>query len=119
MVSSVPEYEVISPYQSDESGNMVNPFIHGHIRTRRSANEPNFSYFKVQAFGRSLHLNLTEARPLISSAAIVQTVDNNGGSTYKEIPRGAYYTGHVISDPGSLVAVSGKEGLVSEKLFIQ
>jgi len=98
---------------------VVNHFLHGLSRTRRGINDPNFWYFRVEAFGKSLHLNVTEARPLMSSRAVVQTVDNNGSSTYKKISRGIHYTGHVISDPESLVAISGNRGLVSEKPFIQ
>ena len=60
-------------------------------------------------------MNLTKVRPFISSAALVQTVHINGSSTYKEIPRGVYYTGHVTSDPGSLVAINEKKGLVRKQ----
>ncbi|XP_020600997.1 A disintegrin and metalloproteinase with thrombospondin motifs 6-like [Orbicella faveolata] len=56
-------------------------------------------------------MNLTKVRPFITSAALVQTVHINGSSTYKEIPRGVYYTGHVTSDPGSLVAINENNGL--------
>ena len=105
-----------TPYESDESGNLVNSFLQEQFKTRRDTKGPNLKYFKVQAFGRSLHLKVTEAKPQISLGAMVQTVDDNGSSTYKEIPRGVYYSGHVMSDPGSLVAVNGNKGLVSDKL---
>lgn len=112
---SVPEYEVISPYQSDEFGNLVGYSLRTQTRTRRNTKEANFWYFKVEAFGRSIHMNLTKVRPYITSAALVQTVHTNGSSTYKEIPRGVYYTGHVTSDPGSLVAINENNGLVSKQ----
>lgn len=105
-----------TPYESDESGNLVNGFLQEQFKTRRDTKGPNLKYFKVQAFGRSLHLKVTEAKPQISLGAMVQTVDDNGSSTYKEIPRGVYYSGHVVSDPGSLVAINGNKGLVSDKL---
>ena len=112
---SVPEYEVISPYQADEFGNLVGYSLLTQTRMRRNTNEANFWYFKVEAFGRSIHMNLTRVRPYIRSAALVQTVHTNGSSTYKEIPRGVYYTGHVTSDPGSLVAVNENNGLVRKQ----
>ena len=112
---SVPEYEVISPFQADEFGNLVGYSLPTQTRTRRNTNEASFWYFKVEAFGTSIHMNLTKVRPFISSAALVQTVHINGSSTYKEIPRGVYYAGHVTSDPGSLVAINEKKGLVRKQ----
>lgn len=112
---SVPEYEVILPYQSDESGNLVDYSLRCQTRTRRSTNKPNFWFFKMDAFGKSIHLNVTEVNPYIISGALVQTIHNNGSSTYKEITRSVYYAGHVMSERRSLVAISSRNGLVSEK----
>lgn len=109
---SVPEYEVISPLQADEFGNLVGYPLHTQTRTRRNTNEANFWYFKVEAFGRSIHMNLTKVRPYITSTALVQTVHVNRSSTYKEIPRVVHYTGQVTYDRGSLVAISEISGLV-------
>ena len=106
---------MILPYQSDKSGNMVNHFLHEQTRPRRSTHEPNVRYFNVHAFGRSMRLNVTQSKPLISSGALVQTLNSDGSTTYRDIPHGAYYTGHVVSDPGSLVAVRGNKRLVSRK----
>lgn len=109
----VPEYEVIAPYKSDDSGSFVDYVHHDEERTRRATSEPNFWYFKIEAFGRSLHLNVTKVMPKITAGAVVETVDHSGKSTYKEVPRGVHYTGHVTSGPESLVAISGNKGLVS------
>lgn len=109
----VPEYEVIAPYKSDDSGSFVDYVHHDEERTRRATSEPNFWYFKIEAFGRSLHLNVTKVMPKITAGAVVETVDHSGKSTYKEVPRGVHYTGHVTSEPESLVAISGNKGLVS------
>ena len=108
----VPEYEVISPYQADESGNLVGYSLRTQTRTRRKR---NFWYFKVEAFGRSIHMNLTKVRPYVTSTALVQTVHANRSSTYKEIPRVVHYTGQVTSDPGSLVAINENNGLVRKQ----
>lgn len=107
----VPEYEVIAPYKSDDSGSFVDYVHHDEERTRRATSEPNFWYFKIEAFGRSLHLNVTKVMPKITAGAVVETVDHSGKSTYKEVPRGVHYTGHVTSEPESLVAISGNKGL--------
>lgn len=109
---SVPEYEVISPYQADEFGNLVAYSLRIQTRKRRNTNEANFWYFNVEAFGGSIHMNLTKVRPYITSTALVQTVHVNRSSTYKEISRAVHYTGQVTSDPGSLVAISERNGLV-------
>ena len=109
----VPEYEVIAPYKSDDSGSFVDYVHHDEERTRRATSEPNFWYFKIEAFGRSLHLNVTKVMPKITAGAVVETVDHSGKSTYKEVPHGVHYTGHVTSEPESLVAISGNKGLVS------
>ena len=109
----VPEYEVIAPYKSDDSGSFVDYVHHDEERTRRATSVPNFWYFKIEAFGRSLHLNVTKVMPKITAGAVVETVDHSGKSTYKEVPRGVHYTGHVTSEPESLVAISGNKGLVS------
>ena len=58
-------------------------------------------------------LNVTQMKPLVSSNALIQTVHNDGTSTYKDIPHGLHYTGHVVSDPDSLVALRENKGLVS------
>ena len=104
---------MIAPYQSDESGNMIGTFFQGQARTRRETNVPNARYYSVNAFGRSMLLNVTQTKPLISSSALIQTVHNDGTSTYNDIPHGLHYTGHLVSEPESLVAVSENKGLVS------
>ena len=114
-IFSVPEYEVISPYQADEFGNLVGYSLRTQTRTRRNTNEANYWYLKVKAFGRSLHMNLTKVRPYITSTALVQTVHVNKSSTYKEIPRVVHYAGQVTSDPGSLVAITEMKGLVRKR----
>lgn len=111
--SPVPEYEVTALYQSDEYGNKVENLLHGKTRARRATYEQNSLYYNIQAFGRSMLLNVTQMKPPVSSNALIQTVHNDGTSTYKDIPHGLHYTGHVVSDPDSLVALRENKGLVS------
>ena len=104
---------MIALHQSDEYGNTVENLLHGKTRARRATNEQNALYYSIQAFGRSIILNVTQMKPLVSSNALIQMVHNDGTSTYKDIPHGLHYTGHVVSDPDSLVALSENKGLVS------
>ena len=100
-------------YQSDEYGNIVENLLHGKTRARRATYEQNSLYYNIQAFGRSMLLNVTQMKPPVSSNALIQMVHNDGTSTYKDIPHGLHYTGHVVSDPDSLVALRENKGLVS------
>ncbi|XP_068687209.1 A disintegrin and metalloproteinase with thrombospondin motifs 6-like isoform X1 [Montipora foliosa] len=108
----VPAYEITTPYFSDGFGNLLGKRIpRVKTRQRRHTSKPELKFFKVQAFGRTLHLKVTEAKPKISSEAMIERIETDGRRTYKEIPEGLYYTGQVVSDPGSKVALSGHTGL--------
>ena len=117
---SVPAYEITTPYFSDGFGNLLGKRIpQVKTRQRRDTSNPKLKFFKVQAFGRTLHLKVTEAKPKISSEAMIERIETDGRRTYKEIPEGLYYTGQVVSDPGSKVALSGHTGLVSGKSLLK
>ena len=115
---SVPAYEITTPYFSDEFGNLLGKRI-PQIKARQRRDTSNLKFFKVQAFGRTLHLKVAEAKPKISSEAMIERIETDGRRTYKEIPEGLYYTGQVVSDPGSKVALSGHTGLVSGKSLLK
>ena len=109
----VPEYEVTSPFQADESGNFLSYKLHEHARRRRDAEKPNVWYYQVEAFGMSLHLNLTKNTKVLAPGMVVQTVNKNGSAEYSKPPYTALYDGHVTSDPNSKVAIGNHDGLVS------
>ena len=62
----------------------------------------------------SLHLNLTKNEELMSPWLTVERHEN-GTVTREDAPHNTFFTGHVNSEPGSLVAVSNENGLVSLK----
>ena len=109
----VPEYDVTSPFQADESGNFLSYKLHEHARRKRDADEPYVWYYQIQAFGMSLHLNLTKNTNLFVPGLVVEKVTKNGSTEYSEPPHTAFYDGHVSSDPNSVVAIGNHDGLVS------
>ena len=111
---TVPEYEVISPVQVDEDNRFLSHNLNIHARHKRHAEEPRVWYYNVQAFGMSLHLNLTKNDELMSPWLTVERHEN-GTVTREDPPHNTFFTGHVNSEPGSLVAVSNENGLVSLK----
>ena len=115
---SVPEYDVTSPFQADESGNFLSYKLHEQARRRRDADEPNAWYYKMEAFGMTLHLNLTKSKNLFERGLVVETIHKNGSKGYSEPPHTAFYDGHVISDPNSVVAISNHDGLVSNIIIL-
>ena len=108
----MPEYEVISPFQADETGEFLSHELHKRSRRKRSIDQPNNWFYNMEAFGFKLHLNVTKSRHILAPGAIVETVHENGSKSYAAPPKNTFYSGHVVSHPGSLVAVSNHDGLV-------
>lgn len=104
---SVPEYDVIIPYQLDERGLPLSD----PQRQRRTEEPRENIFYKVAAFGRDLHLNLTLNRKLMSRDLVMETRHADGTVSYASPPKNTYYLGHVMSDPHSIVAVSDDGGL--------
>ena len=69
-------------------------------------------YYNVQAFGMSLHLNLTKNEELMSPWLTVERHEN-GTVTREDPPHNTFFNGHVNSKPLSSVAIGNKNGLVS------
>ncbi len=109
---TVPEYEVISPIQVDEERRFLSQNLNIHARQKRNSDEPRIWYYIVQAFGMSLHLNLTKNEKLMSPWLTVERHEN-GTVTSEDPPQNSFFIGHVNSEPGSSVAVSNEAGLVS------
>lgn len=109
--AEVPEYEVISPFQADDAGEFITHELHKRSRTKRSIYQPDSWFYKMDAFGFSLHLNVTKAKHLLAPGSIVETTHKNGSKSYTALPKNTFYSGHVVSHPGSVVAVSNHGGL--------
>ena len=108
----VPEYDVTRPFRADESGTFLSYKLDGHARWKRDADKPGVLYYKIEAFGLSLHLNLTTPSTIFRPGLVVETFHKNKSKTYSELPHTAFFNGHVISDPNSVVAISNHNGLV-------
>ena len=111
---SVPAYEVISPFQADDAGKFISHELYKQSRTKRSTTQPDSWFYKMDAFGLSLHLNVTKAKHLLAPGSIVETTHENGSKSYTALPKNSFYSGHVVSHPGSVVAISNEGGLVSQ-----
>lgn len=112
----MPEYEVISPFQADETGQFITHALHKRSRTKRTTAQPTFWFYNMKAFGLSLHLNVTKAKNILALGSIVETTHENGSKTYTTPPKNTFYGGHVVSHPGSVVAISNQDGLVSTSM---
>ena len=115
-LSLVPEYEVISPFQADDAGQFITHELHKRSRTKRSTSQPDSWFYKMDAFGFSLHLNVTKAKHLLAPGSIVETTHENGSKSYTSLPKNTFYSGHVVSHPGSVAAISNQGGLVSNNV---
>ncbi len=104
---AVPEYDVIIPHQLDDTGHPLYD-----QRQRRSDESRENIFYKVPAFGRELHLNLTLNKNLMPPNLVVETRHADGTVSRAPAPKNTYYLGHVVSDPHSMVAVSDEGGLV-------
>lgn len=112
VILSVPEYEVISPFQADETGQFITHALHKRSRAKRATVQPTFWFYNIKAFGFSLHLNVTKAKHILAPGSIVETTHENGSKSYTTPPKNTFYSGHVVSHPGSVVAISNQDGLV-------
>lgn len=108
----MPKYEVISPFQADEAGQFITHTLHRRSRRKRSTGQQQFWFYSVNAFGSSLHLNVTKAKNILSPGSIVETTHKNGSISYSTPPKNTFHRGHVVSHPGSAVTISNLNGLV-------
>lgn len=123
-LAEVPEYEVVSPFQADETGKFVTHILQKRSRTKRTTSKQSSWFYKINAFGLTLHLNVTKGRHIVAPGTVVETTHENGSTTYSAPPKNTFYSGHVVSHPASSVAISNQDGLtgminlLSHALFI-
>ena len=110
--AAVPEYEVVSPFQADETGKFVTHILQKSSRTKRTTSKQSSWFYKINAFGLPLHLNVTKDRHIVAPGTVVETTHENGSTTYSAPPKNTFYSGHVVSHPASSVAISNQDGLV-------
>lgn len=107
---TVPEYEVIHPYQSNAAGEATSFALH-QSRHRRSTDDSDVKYYQLKAFGSDLHIRLKRNIALMNPRLTVESQNEDGSMTSHSVPDNTFYLGHVSSDPGSVVALSTHQGL--------
>ncbi|XP_048588583.1 A disintegrin and metalloproteinase with thrombospondin motifs 1 isoform X1 [Nematostella vectensis] len=109
----VPDYEVASPFQVDHKGDFLTYKLHhpSPHRHKRSAAEPRLQFVNIRALSLNLNMKLTPASGPSHARLVMETHHENGTTTYADPPQAQYYQGHVVSKPGSMVALSNSGGL--------
>ena len=82
-------------------------------RVRRDTTIRKQRFYNISITGLTLHLNLTINEHLLAPGFHVETKHRNGSITNSTTPQRKFYHGHVVSYPGSRVALSGENRLVS------
>ncbi|KAK2546797.1 hypothetical protein P5673_033553 [Acropora cervicornis] len=106
----VPNYDVATPFQTDENGGFVSHELDLQTKHKRSTEEPNAWYLSIKVFGMSLHLNLTRNNEFLAPDLRIER-HQNGTVTYEDVPQSSFLQGHVNSVLGSFVSISHDNGL--------
>ncbi|XP_015757272.1 PREDICTED: A disintegrin and metalloproteinase with thrombospondin motifs 3-like [Acropora digitifera] len=106
----IPNYDVATPFQTDENGGFVSHELDLQTKHKRSTEEPNAWYFSIKIFGMSLHLNLTRNNEFLAPDLRIER-HQNGTVTYEDVPQNSFLQGHVNSVLGSSVSISHDNGL--------
>ena len=89
-----------------------------HERHTREVHEGGKWHYKMEAFGKKMHLKLRRNTQLVKPGLELETRNDNGDITLTPVKSDSYFHGKVASDPGSFVAVSNDKGLVSNVICI-
>ena len=112
LINLAPKYEITEPYQSNEQGEFVSHTLHAR-RTRDVHDSGTPLFYKMDAFGKKMHLKLKQNTQLVKPGFEIETRYENGDVSRTPIKSDSLYNGKELSDPDSLVAVSNGRGLVS------
>ena len=108
---TVPEYDVILPSQADKHGSFASYNLNEHARKKRSTHkEPDEWYYNIRAFGKRMHLKVRKNDESLGPGLVLEKHHADGFKTAHQLPKRSYFTGHVTSDPSSLVAISNDDG---------
>lgn len=116
MISIVPEYEITEPYQSNSDGEFLSHTL--HERHSRDILDSGEWHFKMDAFGKKMHMKLRKNTQMVKPGLELETRHGNGDVTRTPVKSDSYLLGEEASDPGSLVALSNDKGLVRCLFFV-
>ena len=104
----VPEYDISYPLNSNNQGEHI-----AEYRAKRDISDSaEIKYYQMTAFGKKMHLNVTLNKNLLGPNFYVETRHKDGTKTITDAPHRNFYHDHVVSNPGSLVAISDHRGVV-------
>ena len=74
--ASVPEYEITEPYQSNKHGDFVSHTL--HRRHTCDVYDEDAWHYRMDAFGKKMHLKLKQNTQLAKPGLSLETRDENG-----------------------------------------
>ena len=86
--------------------------MQSHTRNKRDVEPPESAFYKMDAFGSTLHLKLKRNDNLLAPGMTVIRRNRDRTTTAHPAPANTFYHGQVTSDPKSIIAVSNHKGLV-------
>lgn len=105
-ISRLKDYEIVIPYQVDKGGEFISHVI--RQKNHRSTAETKNVHYKIPAFGKQLHLELSKETTFLSPGLIIEEE-----KTQRQVNHSCHFTGRLKDQPGSPVFVSNCRGLVS------
>ncbi|KAK3727914.1 hypothetical protein QZH41_016375, partial [Actinostola sp. cb2023] len=117
-IKRLKDYEIVVPTRIDKDGGFISHVIrHDHGSPAEGRN----AHYKIPAFGKTLHLQLTKDAKFLSPGLIIEE-----GTTQRQLNHNCHFTGRLKDQPGSTVFVSncrGLEGVIhdpsGDHLFIE
>lgn len=114
----ISEYDLVSAYEVDHSGDYVSYDIMHHQRRRRRAvtqSKGDALHLRLKGPRHDLHLDLKAASNLMAPGFMVQTLGKGGTKSVQMFPaeENCFYQGSLRSQGNSSVALSTCQGLVS------
>lgn len=114
------EYDLVSPYEVDYSGNYVSHNIAHPPRRKRALAQPGVDslHLRLKGSRHDFHMELKTSSHLVAPGFIVQTLGKGGIKSVQAFPPEdfCFYQGSLRSHKNSSVALSTCKGLVSTAL---
>ncbi|KAK6180186.1 hypothetical protein SNE40_012381 [Patella caerulea] len=129
-VKSLDNYVVSLPSRVDETGAFIGHELHAHHLRKRSIGENEILHYKIPVGNEEIIIHVKENKKLYSKSTIVERRTNKfknvSDSTFKHLEsQGCHYSGHVVGDVNSKVAIAACDGLTglvhtkNEEYFIE